>query len=84
MKRLKEELLENDFGAYLYDLRQKKGYSIEELAEMFNNENITVKKIRKWEHDLEFPNIDEIYKLSEIYEVRSEELLQVKTQTLQE
>ena len=84
MKRLKEELLENDFGAYLYDLRQKKGYSIEELAEMFNNENITVKKIRKWEHDLEFPNIDEIYKLSEIYEVPSEELLQVKTQTLQE
>ncbi len=84
MKRLKEELLENDFGAYLYDLRQKKGYSIEELAEMFNNENITVKKIRKWEHDLEFPNIDEIYKLSEIYEVPSEEFLQVKTQTLQE
>ncbi len=84
MKRLKDELLENDFGAYLYDLRQKKGYSIEELAEMFNNENITVKKIRKWEHDLEFPNIDEIYKLSEIYEVPSEELLQVKTQTLQE
>ncbi len=84
MKKLKEELLENDFGAYLYDLRQKKGYSIEELVEIFNKETVTIKKVKKWEHDLDFPNIDEIYKLSEIYEIPSEELLQVKTQTLQE
>ena len=84
MKNLKEELLENDLGAYLYNLREKNGYSVEELAEKFNNENITIKKIKKWEHDLDFPNIDEIYKLSEIYQVPSEEILQVKTQTLQE
>lgn len=84
MKKIKEKLLENDFGAYLCDLREKKGYTIEELAEKINMPNVRIKTIKKWEHDLEFPNLDQIYKLSEIYEVASEELMQVKTETLQE
>jgi transcriptional regulator with XRE-family HTH domain len=76
--------LENDFGAYLYDLRCKKGYTVEELAEKIDMENVTIKNVKKWEHDLEFPNLDQMYKLSEIYEVPSEEIMQVRTQTLQE
>jgi len=84
MGKIKEKLLENDFGAYLYDLREKKGYTIEELAEKINMPNATIKNIKKWEHDLEFPNLDHMYKLSEIYEVPSEELMQVRTQTLEE
>lgn len=84
MKKIKEKLLENDFGAYLYDLRQKKGYTIEELAEKINMPTVKIKTIKKWEHDLEFPDLDQIYKLSEIYEVESTEIMQVKTQTLQE
>lgn len=82
--KIKEKLLENDFGAYLYDLREKRGYTIEELAEKMNMPIVTIKTIKKWEHDLEFPNLDQIYKLSEVYGVASEELMQVKVQTLQE
>lgn len=82
--RFKEKLLENDFGAYLYDLRMKNEYTIEELVEKLNIETIKSKNIRKWEHDLEFPNLDQMYKLSEIYRVPIEELMQVRTQTLEE
>lgn len=84
MKKLKETLLEKDFGAFIYDLREKRGYTIEELAEKINMPNVTIKTIKKWEHDLEFPNLDTMYKLSEIYEVPSEVLMQVRTETLQE
>lgn len=82
--RFKEKLLENDFGAYLYDLRMKKEYTIEELLEKLEILNIKSKNIRKWEHDLEFPNLDQMYKLSEVYQVPIEELMQVRTQTLEE
>lgn len=84
MKNFKEKLLENDFGAYLYDLRCKKEYAVEELARIINMETVTIKAIRKWEHDLEFPNLDQMYKLSEIYQVPIEEIMQVRTQTLEE
>ena len=82
MKKIKEKLLENDFGAYLYDLRERRGYTIEELAEKINMPNVRIKTIKKWEHDLEFPNLDQIYKLSEIYEVASEELMQVRPRNI--
>lgn len=84
MKNIKEDLIENDFGAYLYDLRQKRGYTIEELAQKINMPLATIKSIKKWEHDLEFPDLDLMYKLSEIYEVPIEELMQIRTQTLEE
>lgn len=84
MRSVKEKLLENDFGAYLYDLRCKKKYTIEELVEKIGMDNVRLKNIRKWEHDLEFPNLDQMYKLSEIYKVPIEVLMQVRTQTLEE
>lgn len=84
MRSVKEKLLENDFGAYLYDLRCKKEYTIEELVEKIGMDNVRLKNIRKWEHDLEFPNLNQMYKLSEIYEVPIEVLMQVRTQTLEE
>ncbi len=84
MFKFKEKLLENDFGAYLYDKRCQKEWTIEELVQKINMPTVTIKSIKKWEHDLEFPNLDQLYKLSEIYEIPSEELMQVKTNTLQE
>ncbi|MCI8482099.1 MAG: helix-turn-helix transcriptional regulator [Clostridia bacterium] len=84
MKRFKEKLLENDFGAYLYDLRCKKGYTIEELVQKIDIETVKTKNIRKWEHDLEFPDLNQMYKISEIYHTPIEELMQVRTNTLQE
>ena len=83
MKKIKETLLERDFGAYLYDLREKSGYTIEELAEKINMPNAIIKTIKKWEHDIEFPNLDIMYKLSEIYGVPIEVLMQVRTETLE-
>ena len=84
MRSVKEKLLENDFGAYLYDLRCKKEYTIEELVQKIDMPNVTIKSVRKWEHDLEFPDLEKMYKLSEIYKVPIEELMQVRTQTLEE
>ena len=84
MRSVKEKLLENDFGAYLYDLRCKKEYTIEELVQKIDMPNVTIKSVRKWEHDMEFPDLDRMYKLSEIYEIPIEELMQVRTQTLEE
>lgn len=84
MKNLKEKLLENDFGAFLYDLRCKKEYTIEEFVQKINMPNVTTKNVRKWEHDLEFPNLDQMYKISEIYAVPIEELMQARTKTLEE
>ena len=68
----------------MYDLRCKKEYTIEELVEKIGMDNVRLKNIRKWEHDLEFPNLDQMYKLSEIYKVPIEVLMQVRTQTLEE
>ena len=76
--------MENDFGAYLYDLRCKKEYTIEELVQKIDMPNVTIKSVRKWEHDMEFPDLEKMYKLSEIYHVPIEELMQVRTQTLEE
>lgn len=84
MISFKKKLLENDFGAYLYDLRTKNEYTVEELVEKLEIVTIKPKTIRKWEHDLEFPNLDQMYKLSEVYQVPIEELMQVRTQTLEE
>ena len=84
MRSVKEKLLENDFGAYLYDLRCKKEYTIEELVEKIGMDNVRLKNIRKWEHDLVFQNLDQMYKLSEIYKVPIEVIMQVRTQTLEE
>lgn len=84
MKTVKEKLLENDFGAYLYDLRCKKEYTIEELVQKIDMPNVTIKSVRKWEHDMEFPDLDQMYKISEVYEIPIEELMQIRTQTLEE
>ncbi len=47
-------------------------------------QTITIKGVRKWEHDLEFPELDEMYKISDLYDVPVEEIMQVRTNTLEE
>ena len=72
-----------DFGQWLYELRTQKGYDEYELAEKINKINVQAKNIKKWERDLEFPDLDTIYKLSEIYMIPSSEIIDKKNQTLQ-
>ena len=72
-----------DFGQWLYELREERGYSELELVEKINLRNIQAKNVKKWERDLEFPDLDSIYKLSEIYGIPSAEIIERKNQTLQ-
>ena len=82
MKKIKD-LIENDFGEYLYELRKKSGLTIEELVEKIDEPRIREKNIKKWEHDLEFPDLDLMYKLSDIYDEPIEQIMQVKTNALE-
>lgn len=72
-----------DFGQWLFELRKEKGYTEEELVQKIDRKNVEVKNIKKWERDLEFPDLDSIYKLSEIYMIPSAEIIEKKNQTLQ-
>lgn len=72
-----------DFGQWLYELRKEKDLTEEELFQKMNLVNVQVKNIKKWERDLEFPDLDAIYKLSEIYNIPSVEIIEKKNQTLQ-
>ena len=58
----------------------------EELMEELNKKGIILKEkdLRKWEWGLEYPNLDIIYKLSEIYQIPSAKILHIKEQTLKE
>lgn len=82
---MKKNIDENyiDFGQWLYELRKEKGFSEEQLAEKINMINVQTINIKKWERDLEFPDLDAIYKLSEIYMIPSAEIIDKKQKTLQ-
>ena len=82
MKKKKDENY-IDFGQWLSGLRKEKGLSEEQLVEKINMVNVQKINIKKWERDLEFPNLDVIYKLSEIYRISSAEIIDRKQKTLQ-
>lgn len=86
MKSLKRKIKDEnyiDFGQWLYETRKENGYTELELVEKINQVNVQVKNVKKWERDLEFPDLDAIYKLSEIYMIPSAEIIEKKNQTLQ-
>lgn len=67
----------------MYELRKSKGLTEDELVEKINMVNVQKINIKKWERDLEFPDLDAIYKLSEIYMIPSTEIIDKKQKTLQ-
>lgn len=71
-----------DFGQWLYELRRKKGLTEEQLVEKINMINVQTINIKKWERDLDFPDLDAIYKLSEIYMIPAAEIIDKKQKTL--
>ena len=84
-KNMKKKQLDPDyvdFGEWLYNLRMQKGYSEIDLVEKIDNPNVDLKTIKKWERDLDFPDLNAIYKLSEIYMVSSTEIIDKKNKTL--
>ena len=80
-KKIKDEKY-IDFGQWLYETRKEKGYTELELVEKINQQNVQEKNVKKWERDLDFPDLDAIYKLSEIYGIPSAEIIEKKNETL--
>ncbi len=63
------------FGEYLKSLRIQKGLTAEEVGEKIE---IKIDKIKAFERNIEIPELDEMYKLSEFYNVPCEHLLRLK------
>lgn len=78
-KENKEEI-KNKIGIedLLIELRKKEGLTIVELLEKLNDSNLKEKDIKNWEIGLKYPDLDTIYKLSEIYRIPSTEFVKAK------
>ena len=64
--------LQMSFGENLINLRKQKGWSQDDLA---NNLNLSRQAISKWENDTSKPDIDNIEKISKIFSVTIDDLL---------
>ena len=62
--------------------RKKKNQDYFDLAKKINDTNINEKTVKKWEYGLLYPNLETIYKLSDIYDIPSEELIQARNNSL--
>ena len=64
----------------LKDLREAKGWSYWNVIEELNKLGIVtdIKLMKKWEIGLEYPDLDAIYKLSELYMVPSKDFIKAK------
>ena len=59
----------------IVELRKKKGWSQEELAEMID---VTRQSVSKWESGQSLPDLDKILKLADIFGVSTDYLLKDK------
>ena len=92
MKETKEtkKIIENDnndntnskltIEQLLINLREQKKWSYLEVMEKLNEKGIILKEkdVKKWEWGLEYPDLNTIYKLSEIYMIPSEDFINAK------
>lgn len=71
---------EKNLETLLTDFRIQKGWTylnvVEELSKL--GVMVTEKQVKKWEYGLEVPDLDMIYKLSELYFISSEDLIQAR------
>ena len=70
----------------LRDLRQEKEWSYWNVVDELSRKGIILneKTIKKWEYGLEYPDLDIIYKLSEIYSVPSQDFVMAKNNSFKE
>lgn len=85
MKKLKEKyqniaLIE----VILKTARNRKKWDYYDVAKRIDDTNINEKTVKKWEYGLLYPDLNTIYKLSEIYNIPSEELVQAKNNSMNE
>lgn len=88
MDEAKEEIKveERTLEQLLKDLREEKQWTYMHIVEELNKIGLTVdeKKVKKWEIGLEYPDINEIYKLSELYFVPSDNFVMAKSNSYKE
>lgn len=84
MKEL--EIEERTLEQLLKDLREEKQWTYMHIVEELNKIGLMVdeKKVKKWEIGLEYPDINEIYKLSELYFVPSDNFVMAKSNSYKE
>lgn len=63
----------------LQNERLKRGWNYKHLAEQLALPNVTAKDVKKWEYSFEYPDLNTIYKISELYQIPSEILVQAKS-----
>lgn len=84
---MKKKSFENEpmtIERLLREAREKNNWNYLEVMEKLDDKNITDKDIKKWEYGLKYPDLDTIYKLSELYQIPSEEIVQAKTNSYTE
>ena len=76
----KDSLEKRTIEELLKDLRENKNWTYLNVVIELNKLGITTdeKTIKKWEYGLEYPDLDTIYKLSEIYFVPSDNFIMAK------
>ena len=83
MEKAKEklEIETRTLEQLLKDLREEKQWTYMHIVEELNKIGLIVdeKKVKKWEIGLKYPEIDEIYKLSELYFVPSDNFNMAKS-----
>ena len=72
MENVQMEVMNMDISERLQELRKKEGYSQEQVAEMLG---LSRQAISKWESGQGKPEIDNIIKLTEIYNVSADDIL---------
>ncbi len=65
-----------EFNNKLYELRKKKGFSQEELA---NRLNVSRQTVSKWEVGESSPDMEKLVAISELFEISLDELVLNKT-----
>ena len=77
-KRTLEELLR--------DLRIEKDWTYYNVLEELANRNAIIKEetVKKWEYGLEYPDLDMIYRLADIYGIPSEDFIIAKNNSFKE
>lgn len=68
-----------DLGKYLKELREKANLTQPDVADKVG---VKVINVKRWEMELEYPELEEMYKLSELYQVSCEDLLNYKKEAL--
>ena len=77
-KRTLEDLLK--------DLRIEKNWTYYNVLEELANRNVIIREetVKKWEYGLEYPDLDMIYRLADIYGIPSEDFIIAKNNSFKE